>query len=271
MKKSENPIVGPVIGCIGGVIAAIIGGLFLLVSTGYLGGEIKLAQPTQTTDPSIVATRTAESKANSQQATADAIELMYQRALGNMNLERYEEALKDLEAIFRIAPNYKDVQQLIVQINLELESAHATVVASGNCQYSDLSDEAALISLINLEGLYALTEDLNGIISIWMPNGTVRDATTVDDEKGFVERYVLLFEEHTIVDLVHFDFELVANNGQFAWMISSVSGASINDSTGTRTEWVTDPLSDHWTFERDAFGCWRISNQVINAAGERFP
>jgi hypothetical protein len=58
-------------------------------------------------------------------ATAEALELRYQKAVGNVNLGRWEAAKTDLDFIFEIDPNYKDIQTQLGKVEttiIELRS-----------------------------------------------------------------------------------------------------------------------------------------------------
>ena len=54
------------------------------------------------------------------QATAQALEVHYQRALGFINLEQWAEAQVELQAVFETDPNYKDVQTQLAVVNAEI-------------------------------------------------------------------------------------------------------------------------------------------------------
>ena len=53
-------------------------------------------------------------------ATAEALEAHYQKGLGYINLERWEEAKAELEQVFEVDPNYKDVQAKLTEVKAEL-------------------------------------------------------------------------------------------------------------------------------------------------------
>ena len=69
------------------------------------------------------ATATVEARINAQAtaaaaptATAEALEARYQKGLGYMNMERWEEAKAELEQVFTADPNYKEVQAKLVEV-----------------------------------------------------------------------------------------------------------------------------------------------------------
>ena len=53
-------------------------------------------------------------------ATAEALEARYQKGLGYMNMERWEEAKAELEQVFTADPNYKDVQAKLMEVEAEI-------------------------------------------------------------------------------------------------------------------------------------------------------
>jgi len=76
-------------------------------------------------------TRLAEVKAKQQEAnamaravaataTAEALEAHYQKGLGYMNIERWEEAKAELEQVFEVDPNYKEVQGKLAELKARL-------------------------------------------------------------------------------------------------------------------------------------------------------
>ena len=78
---------------------------------------------------SVAATATAQAKATVQAqeakatATAEALaqlEAHYQKGLGYMNIGRWEEAEAELEQVFEVDPNYKDVQTQLAMANSEV-------------------------------------------------------------------------------------------------------------------------------------------------------
>ncbi len=88
----------------------------------------------------IAATATAEALAQAKRAQADAtataqaaatatqqaLEVHYQKGVAFMNLGRWDEALTELEQVFQVNPNYKDVQARLAQITTERAKAVPT-------------------------------------------------------------------------------------------------------------------------------------------------
>lgn len=70
---------------------------------------------------------TAEAQANAQAtaaaaptATAEALEAHYQKGLGYMNMGRWDGAKTELEQIFEVDPNYKEVQAKLAEVEAEV-------------------------------------------------------------------------------------------------------------------------------------------------------
>jgi tetratricopeptide (TPR) repeat protein len=53
-------------------------------------------------------------------ATAEALEVHYQKGLGYMNIGRWEEAEAELEQVFEVDPNYKEVQGRLAELKARL-------------------------------------------------------------------------------------------------------------------------------------------------------
>ena len=86
--------------------------------------EAKIAQAT-----SVAATATAQARTTLQAqetkatATAEALaqlEAHYQKGLGYTNLGQWEEARAELEQVFQVEPNYKEVQAKLAEVEVEL-------------------------------------------------------------------------------------------------------------------------------------------------------
>jgi len=96
--------------------------------------EAKIAQVT-----SVAATTTAQARATLQAqeskatATAEAlirVEAHYQKGLAYMNLERWEEAKAELEQVFEVYPNYKEVHAKLAEVEAEIAKLIPTVTPS---------------------------------------------------------------------------------------------------------------------------------------------
>ena len=75
----------------------------------------------------IYRTQTEQAKAT---MTADALEFLYQKGLGYMNLSRWQDAKATLEAVFEIDPNYKDVQARLIEIETEIKRLGLTSITT---------------------------------------------------------------------------------------------------------------------------------------------
>ncbi len=122
MYDQEGNIRAAYITGIFAIVATVVAGIFGLIQAGYIDGEVVLSQPTATPDPSILATLTTQANRESSSQTLTAIDLMYERAKGNINLGSWDDALRDLQAVFNAQPNYKDVQALLTQVRNQLQT-----------------------------------------------------------------------------------------------------------------------------------------------------
>ena len=120
--------------------------------------EAKIAQAT-----SVAATATAQARATAQAqqaratATAEALkqlEVHYQKGMGYMNLSRWEEAKAELEQVFEMDPNYKEVQAKLVEVQAEIAKLTPTVtsmpMATPTRKPTEVPDYSLLDDLQNL-------------------------------------------------------------------------------------------------------------------------
>ncbi len=77
---------------------------------------------------------TAEAQANARAtavaaptATAEALEVQYQKALGYINMGQWDEAKAELEQVFEVDPNYKDVQAKLAEAEAKLAAIRALI------------------------------------------------------------------------------------------------------------------------------------------------
>ena len=68
---------------------------------------------------------TATAQAVSATATATTVETHYQRGLAYINLEKWAEAQVELQAVFEIDPNYKDIQTQLAEVEARLAEIRA--------------------------------------------------------------------------------------------------------------------------------------------------
>jgi len=82
------------------------------------------SKATATADAQAVATTQARATAIAQAvaatATMDAVEAHYQKGIAYINLKKWIQAQMELEAVFEIDPNYKDVQAQLAVVNSEV-------------------------------------------------------------------------------------------------------------------------------------------------------
>lgn len=97
-------------------------------------GRLSATQATVTASAVAGAARaTAEAQAAAEaapMATAAALEARYQRGLGLMNLKRWEEAKAELEMVFSVDANYRDIQAKLAMVSDELTRLIPTATAT---------------------------------------------------------------------------------------------------------------------------------------------
>lgn len=58
--------------------------------------------------------------------TAEALEFLYQKGLGYINIEHWQQAKTTLEVVFEIDPNYKDVQAKLIEVEAQMARLNIT-------------------------------------------------------------------------------------------------------------------------------------------------
>lgn len=115
----------------------------ITLNAGYKDVTVRLAEVRGTLS-AIQATATTFAVAQEAQATTEAIstvaaaptaaatalEAHYQKGLGFMNLNRWEEAKAEMEQVFATNPNHKDVQAKLLEIMAQLASPTSTITPS---------------------------------------------------------------------------------------------------------------------------------------------
>jgi tetratricopeptide (TPR) repeat protein len=92
----------------------------MATSTAMAIAQAEQAQATAQAEATAQAQSAAEAQAAAQTATGQVLEAHYQRALGFINLEKWVEAQAELQSIFDVDPNYKDVQAQLALVNAEV-------------------------------------------------------------------------------------------------------------------------------------------------------
>ena len=119
------------------------------------------ARTAQATSAAATATAQARATAQAQEARATAtaealkqLEVHYQKGLGYMNLSRWEEAKAELEQVFEVDPNYKEVQAKLVEVQAEIAKLTLTVtsmpMATPTRKPTEVADYSLLDDLLNL-------------------------------------------------------------------------------------------------------------------------
>jgi hypothetical protein len=118
-------------------------------------------------------------------------------------------------------------------------------------------------ALIRREAELAMRQDLNGVVGLFAPGATVRNAQTGAHQSPR-DRYVAEFTEHRFVTASHDDIQCVPSD-QAIWLCTSSSAGTFDHGS----PYNNPPGSDQWVLERQG-RCWRIRSLAINAAGTPF-
>lgn len=141
---------------------------------------------------------------------------------------------------------------------------------TASCAYQGSTDDLTFQNLVLAEEKANLDEDISIIQSIFSSNAVVIFGDQVEDP---ITHYEAGFKQRDFVELTHYDFNTVKNTGNKAWMEVSDNGRFVWTDTGEEVYYngVDAPLGTHIIFEKDASGCWLISEFTIGASGQAFP
>lgn len=133
------------------------------------------------------------------------------------------------------------------------------------CPYQRPNPVDTMISMIHAEAEAVKTEDIEIIRQIFGPQAVIKDAQSGAIWTDPVVRYRTLFENTAFVDLVHYEIQ-PAGPGVLtdaAWFTSGSKG-SFMATNGAGGKFDNPPGRDHWTFRKDRFGCWVITDFSFN-------
>lgn len=98
-------------------------------------------------------------------ATTEALEAQYQKGLGYMNLARWEEAKLELELVFAVDPNYKEVQAKLAQIGVEVTKLVPTATSTPVATATPVATVTPVPPALTLDGYWDLEVHVNRIIN----------------------------------------------------------------------------------------------------------
>ncbi len=141
------------------------------------------------------------------------------------------------------------------------------------CAYPDgSSDDVALRALIAAEAQALQSKDLDLIDRIFAQGAFIADAASHNFWRDPHQRYDQYFSEIRSGTVERSSIYAVppgiteAN----AWFVSA-NRTRLVRSDGTAEDYINSERSEHWSFGRDAQGCWRIEALVFNAPTYNFP
>jgi predicted lipid-binding transport protein (Tim44 family) len=140
------------------------------------------------------------------------------------------------------------------------------------CYVTGGDDEAILRRLIALEGEALAAKDASIIADIFAPNAFIADAANRQIWRDPLVRYQSYFDSVQSAQVTRTDIRPVERGllADKAWFTSgNLTKLTFND--GSQAEYPNQPGSDHWTFARNAQGCWQITGMVFNASHVHFP
>jgi hypothetical protein len=156
-------------------------------------------------------------------------------------------------------------------------------LAPAPCPYQADNDMNTIKRLIEAEAEAVNIENISIIHDIFAPDATIHDKdNTPEDFPPPITRYNKLFAETDYRDAEHFDIEEKVI-GAVAYFTSGSRGEYrvgsgdwmkyCNGSSGPGSTYCspTDYGSDHWTLQKNSFGCWEITEFSFNAGHVPFP
>jgi hypothetical protein len=116
--------------------------------------------------------------------TAEALEAIYQKGLANINIGRWQEAKRELDVVFEINPNYKDVQTKLKEVEAKITELSLTAVQERETnqelapvEVKEISPTKGIVAYYPFEGN---ADDASGNGN----NGRVFGATLTEDRFG---------------------------------------------------------------------------------------
>ena len=146
-----------------------------------------------------------------------------------------------------------------------------SALESTPCPYQAVTDENTIAQLIQAESEAVKKEDISIIQAIFAEDAIIRDAVSGDTWNDPIIRYEALFTNVDFTHAIHPEIQ-PAGDGittNAAWFISGSRGSY--EGVGFSGSYDNPPGSDHWTFGKNSFGCWIITEFTFNASHIPFP
>ncbi len=141
-------------------------------------------------------------------------------------------------------------------------SSNLTVLS---CPYNGDSDQATFRNLLIAEHTAALTESLDIINEIFLPNTMMPDYST-GIPIPVLEQYQKKFTDVDFVTLNLDEIGIVRNDGTTAWVTKTGSGMLVMPETGEEVPFDMKASDGQFVFKRNADGCWKIAGYEQTSA-----
>jgi hypothetical protein len=170
--------------------------------------------------------------------TAESLEFLYQKGLGYINIQRWQEARITLERIFEVDPNYKDVQAKLIEIDKQIANSNSTSPPSLSLTPTPSPSEKQISDKnITTDGFAAYysfdgnADDKSGEENdgfeyggIEYIDGMLGEAAKFDGNNDFIDIPDSFFTEVTVSAFVRYDRDYIPPNDRGYKSISIVDG-----------------------------------------------
>lgn len=138
------------------------------------------------------------------------------------------------------------------------------------CPYHQGTTEETLLNLINIEEQAVQNENIFVIEQIYSPNGVYEDFSLNRIEHA-ISNYELAFTLFDYQETDHPNVQIDKILGNVAYASSGSAGSYFERESGEFKEYFNPLGSDHWYFQQNKDGCWKIIRLTVNAMDEPFP
>ncbi len=141
---------------------------------------------------------------------------------------------------------------------------------SDNCIFHRDTDQLTFHHIIETEEIAVRASNMSLIQAIFMSDATYEDKS-LNESRNAIDNYVLAFELFDYLESQHHDISIVRVEKNVAYVTSGSSGLYIDLKNNDKESWHSEAGSDHWIFQKDEVGCWKVKKLVVNAKNQLFP
>jgi hypothetical protein len=143
-------------------------------------------------------------------------------------------------------------------------ASDATLSEVGSCSLGlpeTVSDEEAIMALLNAEGAYVVQQDIVALMRLWMPAGRISDAKHTPSDPADDQTWQGM--DAIRHRYVHWVFPGAPGLAQPTNLVISIAGEKAVVTSTTRIGAEISPVGDRWQLVKVG-GCWMIQELVFN-------